>query len=59
MIILSTISDQWKSRAIIVSFYNLFYFFSYTGHCPTLRFRVGKRFGACTQEIMKVRVCKY
>ncbi|XP_017756943.1 PREDICTED: uncharacterized protein LOC108548500 isoform X2 [Eufriesea mexicana] len=25
----------------------------YTGHCPTLRFRVGKRFGACTQEIMK------
>ncbi|CAK9827936.1 Protein FAM166B [Anthophora retusa] len=25
----------------------------YTGHCPTLKFRVGKRFGACTQEIMK------
>lgn len=32
--------------------------FSYTGHCPTLKFRVGKRFGACTQEIMKVRACK-
>ncbi|XP_026298608.1 inositol hexakisphosphate kinase 3 isoform X2 [Apis mellifera] len=30
-----------------------FYPTSYTGHCPTLRFRVGKRFGACTQEIMK------
>ncbi|XP_015593982.1 uncharacterized protein LOC107267171 isoform X2 [Cephus cinctus] len=25
----------------------------YTGHCPTLKFRVGKRFGACTEEIMK------
>ncbi|XP_058797025.1 protein FAM166B-like [Phymastichus coffea] len=25
----------------------------YTGHCPTLKFRVGKRYGACTQEIMK------
>ncbi|XP_043524162.1 uncharacterized protein LOC122536123 isoform X3 [Frieseomelitta varia] len=30
-----------------------FYPTSYTGHCPTLKFRVGKRFGACTQEIMK------
>ncbi|XP_043287670.1 uncharacterized protein [Venturia canescens] len=25
----------------------------YTGHCPTLKFRVGKRFGANTEEIMK------
>ncbi|XP_076621518.1 ciliary microtubule inner protein 2B-like isoform X1 [Colletes latitarsis] len=25
----------------------------YTGHCPTLKFRVGKRFGASTEEIMK------
>ncbi|XP_012274500.1 protein FAM166B-like [Orussus abietinus] len=25
----------------------------YTGHCPTLKFRVGKRFGACTGEIAK------
>ncbi|XP_029047809.1 protein FAM166B-like isoform X1 [Osmia bicornis bicornis] len=25
----------------------------YTGHCPTLKFRVGKRFGACTEDIMK------
>ncbi|OXU30446.1 hypothetical protein TSAR_016676 [Trichomalopsis sarcophagae] len=25
----------------------------YTGHCPTLKFRVGKRYGACTEEIMK------
>ncbi|XP_015110479.1 protein FAM166B isoform X1 [Diachasma alloeum] len=25
----------------------------YTGHCPTLKFRVGKRFGANTQEIME------
>lgn len=29
--------------------------FRYTGHCPTLKFRVGKRFGASTEEIMKVR----
>ncbi|XP_012524792.1 UPF0605 protein GA14893 [Monomorium pharaonis] len=25
----------------------------YTGHCPTLKFRVGKRFGANTEEIMR------
>ncbi|KAK0085268.1 hypothetical protein PV325_005519 [Microctonus aethiopoides] len=25
----------------------------YTGHCPTLKFRVGKRFGANTEEIIK------
>nr|XP_033325696.1 protein FAM166B-like isoform X1 [Megalopta genalis]XP_033325697.1 protein FAM166B-like isoform X1 [Megalopta genalis] len=25
----------------------------YTGHCPTLKFQVGKRFGASTEEIMK------
>ncbi|KAK2579583.1 hypothetical protein KPH14_010878 [Odynerus spinipes] len=25
----------------------------YTGHCPTLKFRVGKRFGASTEEIMR------
>ncbi|KAJ8667054.1 hypothetical protein QAD02_008716 [Eretmocerus hayati] len=25
----------------------------YTGHCPTLKFRVGKRYGACTGEIIK------
>ena len=31
------------------------YTFRYTGHCPTLKFRVGKRFGASTEEIMKVR----
>ncbi|XP_011495013.1 PREDICTED: uncharacterized protein LOC105359940, partial [Ceratosolen solmsi marchali] len=28
-------------------------FYRYTGHCPTLKFRVGKRYGACTEEIMK------
>lgn len=32
------------------------YTFRYTGHCPTLKFRVGKRFGANTEEIMKVKV---
>ncbi|CAD6202127.1 GSCOCG00002954001-RA-CDS [Cotesia congregata] len=26
----------------------------YTGHCPTLKFRVGKRFGASTEEIIKM-----
>lgn len=30
--------------------------FRYTGHCPTLKFRVGKRFGANTEEIMKVKI---
>ncbi|XP_043472333.1 uncharacterized protein LOC122505005 isoform X1 [Leptopilina heterotoma] len=25
----------------------------YTGHCPTLKFRFGKGFGACTEDIMK------
>uniref|UniRef100_A0A1B6M8P7 Ciliary microtubule inner protein 2A-C-like domain-containing protein n=1 Tax=Graphocephala atropunctata TaxID=36148 RepID=A0A1B6M8P7_9HEMI len=25
----------------------------YTGHCPTLKFKIGKRYGANTQEIMK------
>ncbi|XP_014231996.1 UPF0605 protein GA14893-like [Trichogramma pretiosum] len=30
----------------------------YTGHCPTLKFRVGKRYGACTQEIIKELVEK-
>lgn len=25
----------------------------YTGHCPTLKFRIGKRYGASTQEIIK------
>lgn len=30
--------------------------FRYTGHCPTLKFRVGKRFGASTEEIMKVKM---
>lgn len=45
---------------IIVSFNkSILFFSSYTGHCPTLRFQVGKRFGACTQEIMKVRISKY
>ncbi|XP_071859731.1 inositol hexakisphosphate kinase isoform X2 [Bombus fervidus] len=38
-----------KETKRIASFYPT----SYTGHCPTLKFRVGKRFGACTQEIMK------
>jgi len=32
------------------------YTFRYTGHCPTLKFRVGKRFGANTEEIMKVKI---
>ncbi|XP_014293906.1 ciliary microtubule inner protein 2B [Halyomorpha halys] len=25
----------------------------YTGHCPTLKFRIGKRYGASTQEIIR------
>ncbi|XP_033207991.1 protein FAM166B-like isoform X2 [Belonocnema kinseyi] len=30
----------------------------YTGHCPTLKFRVGKRFGVCTEEIIKKKILK-
>lgn len=29
------------------------YFHRYTGHCPTLKFRFGKRYGANTKEIIQ------
>lgn len=36
----------------------IYYFlcFRYTGHCPTLKFRFGKPYGANTKDIIKVLV---
>lgn len=34
---------------------NSFLCFRYTGHCPTLKFRFGKPYGASTKDIMKER----
>ncbi|XP_047363355.1 protein FAM166B-like isoform X1 [Vespa velutina] len=45
------VSDEEKKRFIRQSYGA--HLPGYTGHCPTLKFRVGKRFGANTEEIMR------
>lgn len=57
-IVIHNICDQLLSKTKLIKHYydRQFDFFRYTGHCPTLKFRIGKRYGANTQEIMKVKL---